>query len=127
MPRQRSAKNAKVNKAQRALDFGEVSEPQQRFLDAKTFYVCYGGARGGGKSHIARIKAVGMAAIAYPGIRISMIRCHYPELEENLIKPILKWVPEEMYSYNGTSHLMTFYNGSEIKFGHWDGVAAEQE
>ena len=55
-----------------------------------------------------------------------MIRCHYPELEENLVRPILRWVPEELYSYNGTNHLMTFTNGSEIKFGHYDGDAENE-
>lgn len=126
MPKQRGARATKANKGQPELDFGEVSEKQRQFLEAKSFYVCYGGARGGGKSHIIRIKAVGLA-LRFPGIRISMIRCHYPELEENLIKPILKWVPQEMFRYNGTTHLMTFSNGSEIKFGHWDGAAAENE
>ena len=103
-----------------------MSEKQAQFMNAKTFFVCYGGARGGGKSHVARLKAVGMA-IHNPGIRLLMVRCHYPELEENLIRPILKWVPEELYRYNGTSHLMTFKNGSIIKFGHYDGAAAENE
>ncbi len=59
------------------LDFGEVSKKQRQFLEADTFFVCYGGARGGGKSHVARLKAVGMA-LKYPGIRILMVRCHYP-------------------------------------------------
>lgn len=126
MARRRSAKSAAKSKKDIQLDFGTVSEPQARFLASKTFYTCYGGARGGGKTHIARVKAVGMA-LNYPGIRILMIRCHYPELEENLVRPILKWVPEEMYSYNGTLHLMRFNNGSEIKFGHYDGDAAENE
>lgn len=127
IPRKRAAKtSAKAKKKDIQLDFGTVSEPQRRFLESKTFYTCFGGARGGGKTHIARVKAVGMA-INYPGIRILMIRCHYPELEQNLVQPILKWVPEEMRSYNGTMHLMTFNNGSIIKFGHYDGDAAEQE
>jgi phage terminase large subunit len=108
------------------LSFGEVSEKQKQFLEARTFFVCYGGARGGGKSHVARLKAVGMA-LNYPGIRILMVRAHYPELEENIIRPILRWVPEEIYSYNGTSRLMTFDNGSIIKFGHYDGDSAENE
>ena len=95
MARRRSAKSAAKSKKDIQLDFGTVSEPQARFLASKTFYTCYGGARGGGKTHIARVKAVGMA-LNYPGIRILMIRCHYPELEENLVRPILKWVPEEM-------------------------------
>lgn len=42
------------------LDFGQVSEKQQAFLDADSFFVCYGGAKGGGKSHIIRLKAAGM-------------------------------------------------------------------
>ena len=110
----------------KTLDFGTVSEQQQAFLDADTFFVCYGGARGGGKTHVARLKAVGMC-LHYPGIRILMVRAHYPELEENLVRPILKWVPADLYRYNGTSHLLTFGNGSIIKFGHWDGDNAEKE
>lgn len=111
---------------EKVFSFGEVSEPQKKFLQADSFFICYGGAKGGGKSHVMRLKAVGMA-LRYPGIRLLMIRCHYPELEENLVRPILKWVPQEMYSYNGTSHLMTFDNGSIIKFGHYDGDRAESE
>lgn len=103
-----------------------MSEKQQQFLDASSFFVCYGGAKGGGKSHVIRLKSVGMC-LNYPGIRVLMIRCHYPELEENLVRPILRWLPPEIYSYNGTSHLLTFYNGSVIKFGHYDGDAAENE
>lgn len=63
----------------------------------------------------------------YPGIRILMVRVHYPELEQNLIQPILRWVPIEDYRYNGTNHQMTFNNGSVIKFGHYDSRAAENE
>lgn len=66
-------------------------------------------------------------AIQYEGIRILMVRAHYPELEENLVQPMLKWLPHDIFQYNGTSHLMTFDNGSIIKFGHWDGDDAEQE
>lgn len=111
---------------EKPLDFGTVSDKQQQFLDAKTFFVCYGGARGGGKTHVARLKAAGMC-LAMPGIRILMVRAHYPELEENLVRPLLRWLPQDLYSYNGTSHLMTFANGSIIKFGHWDSDDAEQE
>lgn len=108
------------------LIFGPLTEKQQLFMQAETKYVGYGGARGGGKSHAARYKAVGMA-MKFEGIRILMVRAHYNELEENLINPIRRWVPTSMYSYNGSSHLMKFFNGSEIKFGHWDSVAAENE
>lgn len=125
--RKKSQRAAKASGAkQKIFDFGTVSEPQAKFLASKTFFTCYGGAKGGGKSHIARLKAVGLC-LNYPGIRVLMIRCHYPELEENLIRPILKWVPQELFAYNSTVHLMKFSNGSEIKFGHYDGDAAENE
>ena len=129
MPKKQTTKSTQPKKKKDnniKFSFGTVSEKQQQFLDADTFFVCYGGARGGGKTHVARLKAVGLME-TYPGIRILMVRAHYPELEENLVRPILKWLPQEMYKYNGTSHLLTFYNGSIIKFGHWDGDDAENE
>lgn len=108
------------------LDFGGVSEPQAAFLNSRAKYTAYGGARGGGKTHVARLKAVGLA-ITYKGIRILMVRAHYPELAANLVEPLIKWLPKDIYTYNNTEHKMTFYNGSIIKFGHYDSKAAENE
>lgn len=122
MPKKRAVSETKSL----TLDFGKASKKQWQFLYADTTYVCYGGARGGGKTHVARLKAVGLC-FEYPGIKVLMVRAHYPELTANLIDPILKWVPNELYSYNGTDHKMTFFNGSTIKFGHYDGRAAENE
>ena len=119
-------KAAKRDSQDQRLVFGPLTEKQQLFMAARAKYVGYGGARGGGKSFSARYKAVGMC-MTYPGIRILMVRAHYPELEENLINPILRWVPQGLRSYNGAKHKLTFVNGSEIKFGHWDGQAAEDE
>lgn len=105
---------------------GEVSEKQRAFLDSRTLFTGYGGAKGGGKSHIARIKAVG-GAIFNPGIKILMMRKTYNELEENIIRPILRMLDMSVYSYNATTHLMSFENGSTIKFGHWAGEESENE
>ncbi len=55
------------------------------------------------------------------------MRRTYPELEQNHIRPILKMVPKTLYKYNGTNHIMTFMNGSIIKFGHWAGEMSELE
>ena len=107
-------------------DPGEVNDKQQQFLDSTAMFTCYGGAKGGGKSHIVRIKAIG-GALMNDGIKILMMRKTYNELEENLIRPILKQLAPECYAYNATSHLLTFENGSSIKFGHWAGDESENE
>lgn len=107
-------------------DPGEANAKQKLFYMSRTTYTAYGGAKGGGKTHSVRIKAVG-GAFTNPGIRILIMRRTYPELEENHIRPIVKMVPREAASYNATTHLMTFHNGSTIKFGHWAGDASEDE
>ena len=107
-------------------DPGRANPKQRRFFASRALYTAYGGAKGGGKTWAVRVKAAG-GALVNPGIRILIMRRTYPELEQNHIRPMLREVPREVYSYNGTSHIMTFSNGSEIKFGHWAGEASEQE
>ena len=107
-------------------DPGQANPKQLEFFNSRTLYTAYGGAKGGGKTWAVRTKAIG-GALLNPGIRILIMRCHYPELEENHVRPILKAVPAELASYNGTSHLMSFQNGSIIKFGHWAGDESENE
>lgn len=107
-------------------DPGEANAKQRLFYLSRTTYTAYGGAKGGGKTHAVRIKAIG-GAMTNPGIRILIMRRTYPELEENHIRPIVKMVPPQIASYNATTHLMQFQNGSTIKFGHWSGDASEDE
>lgn len=126
MPRKKAAKADSDGKARYVLDFGEANEKQKLFFQSRTLYTGYGGARGGGKTWALRVKAV-LGAFRYPGIRILIIRKTYPELQSNHIEPILKMVPQELCSYNGTLHMLYFENGSTIKFGHWSGMTSEQE
>lgn len=107
-------------------DAGEANEKQKLFYASRTLYTAYGGAKGGGKTHAVRKKAIG-GAIFNPGIKILIMRQTYPALEENHIRPICKEVPAEIASYNGTTHIMTFNNGSSIRFGHWAGDESERE
>lgn len=100
------------------IDLGELNPKQKLFCQARTRYVAYGGARGGGKSHVLRIKALG-GAMTYNGIRILIVRREYPELEQGLIIPMRKMVPAELATYNGGMRMFTFANGSIIKFGHY--------
>ena len=105
---------------------GEANPKQAEFYTSSALYTGYGGARGGGKTHALRIKAV-WGALEYPGIKILVIRRTYPELLENHIEPIRKMVPVQLAEYNSSIHLMRFVNGSTIKFGHYNGDASELE
>lgn len=64
------------------IDLSRTNEKQIKFMMARTRYVGYGGARGGGKSWVSRVKAT-MLALAYPGIKILLVRRTLEELEEN--------------------------------------------
>jgi len=100
------------------IDMGDLNPKQKQFCQSRTRYTAYGGARGGGKTHVLRLKAFG-GALTYPGIRILIVRREYPELEQNIILPMRKMIPMEIASYNGSMRMFFFVNGSIIKFGHY--------
>jgi len=108
------------------INLGTPNPKQARFYDSRALYTAYGGAKGGGKTHAIRVKAIG-GALRWEGIRILIIRRTYPELQQNHIEPTLKLVPPEAASYNGSLHTMYFHNGSVIKFGHYQNSTAERE
>ena len=99
------------------------SEPQRRFFESRVKYTCYGGARGGGKSWCTQRKPVG-GCIEYPGLKVLIVRRRYEDLENSVIDPILKLIPESLAVYNVQKHLLTFVNGSSIKFGNMDGYGS---
>lgn len=100
------------------LELGGLNPKQKLFCQSRHRYTAYGGARGGGKSHVLRIKAAG-GACRYPGIRILIVRREYPELEQSMILPMRRLIPAELAAYNGTMRAFFFGNGSMIKFGHY--------
>lgn len=109
----------------RRIEFG-LYPKQREFIESTTLYTAYGGARGGGKTHALRVGAY-IGALKYPGIKILIIRRTYNELRENHIEPMLRMVPQQLATYNGSIYLMRFENGSTIKFGHYNGDGAELE
>lgn len=119
-------KAMKAKALELSLDFGEANVKQRLFYLSRTLYTAYGGARGGGKSHAVRVKALG-GALKNPGIRILIVRRTYPELQNSIIEPLLKLAPTELCSYNGTLHTLSFMNGSLIRFGHFYGGTARTE
>ena len=92
------------------------NEKQKLFLQADTKHVGFGGARGGGKSWAVRTKAK-LLCLAYPGIKILIVRRTYPELINNHINPLI----DELHGvakYNKNEKVFNFPNGSTIKFGY---------
>jgi phage terminase large subunit len=91
---------------------------QQMFLTATSPFVCYGGARGGGKSFALDFKCCCMAA-AYPNIKTIIIRKAQKDVKKNHLKP-LKDMIKNSARWNETD--LTFYwnNGSSITFGYCD-------
>ncbi len=107
-------------------DMGVANGRQKEFFLARTTFVAYGGAKGGGKTWAVRTKAVA-GAVANPGLRVLIMRRTYPELEENHIRPIVSSVPKEIGTFTASVRRMDFWNGSSIKFGHWAGDQSELE
>lgn len=100
------------------LDLGKANEKQAQFYASRSLYTAYGGARGGGKSHAVRIKAI-CGALNWEKIKILIVRRTYPDLENSIITPLVRALPEGIASYNSTQHTLRFINGSTIKFGHF--------
>lgn len=90
----------------------EPNEKQKLFLKAKKKIIGYGGARGGGKSWVLRVKAV-LLGLYYPGIRMCLVRKTYRELEENHIWELRKMLLG-IARYNSSKKTFIFNNGSTL-------------
>ena len=108
------------------VNLGQLTKKQELFCGSKTLYTAYGGARGGGKTHAVRWKAVA-GALRYEGIRILIIRRTLPRIQSNHIEPIQNLVPQEIASYNGTLHTCISTTGPLSSSVHYSGVASETE
>ncbi|MBE7002669.1 MAG: hypothetical protein E7425_00075 [Ruminococcaceae bacterium] len=100
------------------ITFAPPQPRQELFFSARERYVCYGGARGGGKSWCVRHKAVLMAA-RWAGIRILILRRTLVELRENHIRP-MRAMLRGAAEYRATDKTFEFPNGSLIAFGYCD-------
>lgn len=99
------------------VEFSERPQKSQiPFFKAKTRYVAYGGARGGGKSWSVRFKAT-LLCLNYSGIRVLIVRRSYAELRENHILP-LQAMLSKVATYNDNDKAFRFINGSRLKFGY---------
>lgn len=101
--------------------FPEPNEKQKLFLSENVHKnVGFGGARGGGKSWVVRIKST-LFSLKYSGIKLLIVRRTYPELVNNHILPLRKLFLEQKLmpgyvKYNDKEKRYTFWNGSTITF-----------
>ena len=56
--------------------------------------------------------------LAWEKCDILVLRRTFKELESGAIADFKAFVPPELYTYNPTSHVATFINGSRVVFGH---------
>jgi phage terminase large subunit len=91
---------------------------QIQFFEATSKYIAYGGARGGGKSWAARIKA-SLLALNYSGLQILLLRRTLAELRGNHTIPLLKLLGK-IATYREQSKEFIFPNGSRIVLGYCD-------
>jgi phage terminase large subunit len=91
---------------------------QIQFFTAEEQHVCYGGARGGGKSWAMRRKFV-MLSMRYAGLKLVLLRRTMPELRRNHIIPL----QSELYGYaqyKADERAFVFPNGSRLELGYCD-------
>jgi phage terminase large subunit len=100
------------------INLGSLYPKQKEFCKATTKYIAYGGARGGGKSHASRQKAI-LLALNYPGIQILLLRRTLNELRENHVIPLLKKL-NNLAVYKDVTKEFIFPNTSRIKLGYCD-------
>lgn len=100
----------------RVLDLSTMNPKQERFFKARSRFVAYGGARGGGKSWSIDRKAP-LMALHYPGIKILLLRRTYKDLERNHVRalePLLK----DVAKYSRQEKCFYFPNASILELGY---------
>lgn len=94
-----------------------VTKRQKQFIDSTESEVLFGGAAGGGKSYGQMVDAL-LFALRYPASKQLVLRRTFAELDKSLIRTSLAIYPKEIYTFNASSHIGKFKNGSIIDFGY---------
>jgi hypothetical protein len=102
----------------------ELHYKQGQALQSPATEILYGGAAGGGKSHLMRVAAI-VWALAVPGLQVYLFRRTRPELLKNHMEgptsfPVLlgSWINRKLVKINYSDLTIEFSNGSKIFLCH---------
>ena len=96
-----------------------LSDTQEKFMIRNTHMIdeiLFGGGAGGGKSFA--LVADAYEYLKLPKSNALLFRRTFPELQESIINKCLEFYPLNSYRYNSSDKIMTFINGSRLKFGY---------
>lgn len=102
----------------------ELHKKQTVAFQSVATEILYGGAAGGGKSHLMRVCAIAWA-VDIPGIQIYLFRRTYPDLWKNHMEGgssfpamLADWIASGLVKLNLSDGQVIFWNGSKIHLCH---------
>jgi hypothetical protein len=102
----------------------ELHDKQGEAYTSLATEILYGGAAGGGKSHLMRVAAI-MWCILIPGLQVYLFRRTFPDLEKNhltgpasLPMMLASYILCRLVKYNSQKGIFTFWNNSAIHLCH---------
>lgn len=102
----------------------ELHQKQSFAFQSKATEILYGGAAGGGKSHLMRVCSIAWC-VDIPGIQIYLFRRTHPDLWKNHMEggssfPALlgEWMAKGLVKINMSDGQVIFWNGSKIHLCH---------
>ena len=99
-------------------DFYKPFQKQEIFHRSPAKYRLFGGAAGPGKTTALLWEAV-YQALETPKSDSLLLRRTFPELEGSLLREFRRGVPQALYKkFDESKHVVTWHNGSTIRFGH---------
>lgn len=107
-----------------SIDLGKLHEKQTVCFNSKATEILYGGAAGGGKSHMMRIMAIIWCA-AVDGLIVYIFRrlsddlvANHMEGPSGFLALLSPWLENGYAKYNSQKNIITFGNGSKIFLAH---------